>query len=56
MLLGVQAVKRSFSAPGTFFREDIIGLENISMAILPLLLIQEESVSGKLERMYSKYW
>ena len=30
--------------------------ENISTAILPLLLIQEEQLSVDGERMFTKYW
>ena len=33
-----------------------LGLENISTAILPLLLIQEEQLSVTGERMCTKYW
>ena len=33
-----------------------LGHENISMAILPLLLIQEEQLSVTGERMCTKYW
>ena len=32
------------------------GHENISTAILPLLLIQEEQLSVNGERMCAKYW
>ena len=33
-----------------------LGHENISMAILPVPLIQEEQLSVTGERMYTKYW
>ena len=32
------------------------GHGNISAAILPVLLIQEEQLSVNSERMYAKYW
>ena len=33
-----------------------LGHENISTAILPLLLLQEEQLSVTGERMYTKHW
>ena len=55
MPLGMQAVQRSIPTSCAFLCEDI-GHENISTAILPLPLIQEEQLSVNGERMYTKYW
>ena len=56
-LLGMQAAQH---ARGPKFDPHIIswrlGHENISKAILPLLLIQEEQLSVTGERMCTKYW
>ena len=49
-------VPRSITASGTVFRESF-GHENISTAILPLPLNQDEQLSVNGERMYAKmYW
>ena len=40
---------------GTCFHEDLV-MENISTAILPLSLIQEEQLSVNGERKNTKYW
>ena len=53
MSLGNQEAMRWIVASGTSFCED---LEIISMAILPLPLIQEEQLSVNGERMCAKYW
>ena len=50
--LGMQAAPSSIPTSGTFFP----GHENISTAILPLPLIQEEQLSVTGERMCTKYW
>ena len=55
MPLGMQEAPRSIPAYGTFFHEDF-GHENISTAILPLPLIQEEQLSVNGERKWAKYW
>ena len=52
---GNQKAPRSILASGTFFRGDF-GLENISTAILPLPLIQEEHFSVNGVMMCAKYW
>ena len=38
-----------------FFRGDLV-MKNISTAILPLPLIQEEQLSVTGERLFTKYW
>ena len=48
--LGMQATPSSIPTSGTFFRG------NISTAILPLPLIQEEQLSVTGEGMCTKYW
>ena len=53
-LLGIQAAPSSIYTSGTFFRGD--GHENISTAIFPLPLIQEEQLSVTGKRMCTKYW
>ena len=58
--LGMQAALSSIPTSGTFFVRHILswrlGHENISTAILPLPLIQEEQLSVTGERMCTKYW
>ena len=56
MSLGNQEAPRSILASGTSFREDLVMKFNISTAILPLLLIQEEHLSVNGEKMCAKYW
>ena len=56
MSLGNQEATRSILASGTSFREDLIGHEIISTAILPLPLITEEQLSVNGERICAKYW
>ena len=51
--LGMQAALSSIPTSGTFFHGD---LKNVSVAILPLPLIQEEQLSVTGERMCTKYW
>ena len=53
--LGMQAAPSSIPTSGTFFSWRL-GHENISTAILPLPLIQEEQLSVTGERMCTKYW
>ena len=48
--IGMQAVPRFVPTSSTFFHE------NISTALFPLPLIQEEQLSFNGERMYAKYW
>ena len=54
MSLGNQEAPRSILASGTSFPE--FGHEIISMAILPLPLIQEEQLSVNGERICAKNW
>ena len=54
MSLGNQEAARSILASGTSFREDLF-MKNISTAILPLPLIQEEHLSVNGEKMCAKY-
>ena len=49
MPLGMQEAPQWILASGTFSREDWV----ISMAILPLLLIQEEKLSDNSKIMYA---
>ena len=53
MSLGNQEARRSIFTSGTSLR---FGQENISTAILPLPLIQEEHLSINGENMGAKYW
>ena len=53
--LGMQAAPSSIPTSGTFFCGDLV-MKNISTAILPLPLIQEEQLSVTGERMCTKYW
>ena len=53
--LGMQAAPSLIPTSGTFFHGDF-GHKNISTAILPLPLIQEEQLSVTGERMCTKYW
>ena len=52
MSLGMHAVLRSIPVSGMFFPLRF-GNENISTAILPLPLMQEEQLSVKGERIYA---
>ena len=52
---GMQAALSSIPTVGTFFHGDLV-MKKVSMAILPLLLIQEEQLSVTGERMCTKYW
>ena len=54
MPVGIQAVSRSIPAPGKFVHADFVCHGNISTAILPIPLIQEELLSNNGKRMYSK--
>ena len=51
--LGMQAARSSIP---THILSRRLGHENISTAILPLPLIQEEQLSVTGERMCTKYW
>ena len=53
--LGMQAAPNSIPTSCTFFVETW-SWKKISMAILPLLLIQEEQLSVTGERKCTKYW
>ena len=53
--LGMQAAPSSIPTSGTFFHGDFV-IKKISIAILPLSLIQEEQLSVTGERMCTKYW
>ena len=55
MMHGNQEAPRLILASGTFFSWRF-GHENISKAILPLPLIQEEHLSVNGEMMCAKYW
>ena len=50
MTLGMQVVSRTIPASGAFFHNDLV-MANISTAILPLPLIQEEH-----RKNVAKYW
>ena len=57
--LGMQAAPSSIPMFDPHVRHILswrLGHENISAAILPLLLIQEEQLSVTGERMCTKYW
>ena len=53
--LGMQAAPSSIPTSATFFHGDLV-MKKISMAILPLSLIQEEQLSVASKKMYTKYW
>ena len=52
---GMQAAPSSICMSGTFFRGDLV-MKNISTAILPLPLFQEEQLSVTGKRMCTKNW
>ena len=53
--LGMQMAPSLIPTSGTFFHGDLV-MKNISTAIFPLPLIQEEQLSVTGERMCTKYW